>query len=117
MSGEMIPIILFICTALVVWSFFFYGAKAKKEQQETLQKMIETGQTLSPELIASIARPADNDQAKDFSRGVLLISLALAIVLYGWFAIDIESEFIGLGFFPLTIGLAYLLIWKFKPRS
>lgn len=117
MSGEMIPIIFFICLALVVWSFFFYGSKAKKEQQDTIQKMIESGQALSPDLIASIAKPSDSDDSRDFSRGVLLISVALSVVLYGKFGIDSEPEFMSLGFFPLTLGIAYLFIWKFKPKS
>ena len=118
MNEIMIPITLFICIAAVLFGFFYYSAKAKAEQQKTLQQLIENGQTLSPELVASIAKPnPSNNTAKDFSRGVLLISLSVAILFYGWVALAGELEFIGLAAFPFAIGFAFLLIQKFKPKS
>ena len=113
-----IPIVLFISLATVMCSFFYYAAQAKSEQQKTLKQLIESGQTLSPELVASIAKPNPaNTTARDFSRGVLLISFSLAIILYGWFALDGDVDFTGLAAFPFGIGSAFLFIQKFKPKT
>lgn len=117
MNEMMIPIVLFICVMIVILSFFYYATQAKLEQQKTLQRLIDNGQTLSPELVASIAKPnPSNNTDKDFSRGILLISFSLAILLYGWLALENESEFMGLSAFPFAIGAAFLLIHKFKPK-
>lgn len=115
MHGEWIPIILFICIVIAVWVYFVYAYKAKEQQQNTLKQLIDNGQTLSPELIASIAKPQGSDAGKDFSRGVLLISLALALGLFGY--LGGQMNVIRAGLFPLFLGGAYLLIWKFKPRD
>jgi len=118
MNELMIPVVLFICLMIVILAFFYYSTQAKSEQQKTLQQLIENGQTLSPELVASIAKPNPaNNIDKDFSRGVLLISFSLAIVIYGWLGLENEPEFIALSAFPFTIGTAFLLIHKFRPKS
>jgi len=115
MAGEWIPIILFICIAVGVWGYFLYAYKAKEQQQDTLKKLIDNGQTLSPELITSIAKPQGSDSGKDFSRGILLIAFALALGLFGY--LDSEMDVTRAGLFPLFLGIAYLLIWKFKPKN
>jgi len=118
MNEVMIPIILFICVGAVIWSFLFYSAKSKAEQQKTLQQLIENGQTLSPELVASIAKPnPSNNTDKDFSRGILLVSFSVAIMFYGWLALEGEPEFIGLAAFPFALGAAFLFIQKYKPKT
>jgi len=115
MSGEWIPVTLFISIAVGVWGYFLYAYKAKEQQQDTLKKLIDNGQTLSPELITSIAKPQGSDAGKDFSRGILLIAFALALGLFG--ILGNETQVIRAGLFPLFLGLAFLLIWKFKPRN
>ena len=115
MHGEWVPIIFFISIAVGVWGYFLYAYKAKEQQQDTLKKLIDNGQTLSPELITSIAKPQGGDANKDFSRGILLVSFAAALGLFG--LLGDESHVIRSGLFPLFLGVAYLLIWKFKPRE
>jgi len=115
MHDEWIPIVLFICIVIAVWGYFVYTYKAKEQQQSTLKQLIDNGQTLSPELIASIAKPQGSDAGKDFSRGVLLISLALALGLFGYLDDNMDVTLAGL--FPLFLGAAFLLIWKFKPNN
>jgi hypothetical protein len=112
-----IPIILFICFATVIWSYINHLSKTKKEQQATLQKLIESGQALSPELITSIAKPKNQDNNQDFSRGILAIGLGIAVFIYGHFGLINEEEFTWLSAFPLTIGIAFLFIHKFKPKD
>jgi hypothetical protein len=118
-SGLWIPIVLFIMIALTIWSFLFFNNKNKKDQQLTLQKLIDSGQALSPELIASIAKPQklpDSNVDSDFSKGLLAVGLAIAIFVYGYFGLREETEFMWFSVFPLMIGIAFLLIFKFKPK-
>jgi hypothetical protein len=116
-SQVFIPIVMFICIAVVLWSYINHITKSKKEQQATLQKLIDSGQALSPELITSIAKPKSLSNNKDFSRGVLAIGLAFAIFIYGYFGLVNEEGFTWLSAFPLTIGIAFLFIHKFKPKD
>jgi len=116
-SQVFIPIVMFICIAAVLWNFINHITKSKKEQQATLQKLIDSGQALSPELITSIAKPKNQSDNKDFSRGILAISLAFAIFIYGHFGLVNEEEFTWLSAFPLAIGIAFLFIHKFKPKD
>jgi len=115
MHGEWVPIIFFISVAIGVWGYFLYAYKAKEQQQDTLKKLIDNGQTLSPELITSIAKPQGSDSGKDFSRGVLLVFFAIALGLFGLF--NGQTKVVLAGLFPLCLGFAYLLIWKFKPKD
>ncbi len=112
-----IPVFLFICIAAVIWSYINHVTKVKQEQQVTLQKLIDSGQALSPELIASIAKPKNQNENKDFSRGILSIAIAVGIFIYGYFGIVNEEEFTWLAAFPLTIGIGYLFIYKFHPKD
>jgi hypothetical protein len=112
-----IPISLFICIAIVIWTYINHLSAAKKEQQSTLQKLIDSGQALSPDLITSIAKPKNQDDNRDFSRGILAIGLAFAVFIYGYFGLVNEEEFTWLSAFPLSIGIAFLFIHKFKPKD
>ncbi len=115
MHGEWVPIIFFISIAMGVWGYLLFNYKAKEQQQNTLKKLIDNGQALSPELIASIAKPQKSDTSKDFSRGVLLIAFSLALGLFGY--LDDNMDVTRAGLFPLFLGAAFLLIWKFKPNN
>lgn len=117
MIGELIPIILFICIAIVIWAYFHFATKTKKEQLQTVQKVIDSGQNLSPELIASIAKPAPSDRTKDFSRGILFIAFAIAFFIFGALGIDHNDKVMWISVFPFSIGVAYLLIFKFRPTE
>lgn len=112
-----IPISLFVCIAVIIWTYINHLSTSKKEQQLTLQKLIDSGQALSPELITSIAKPKNQDNNQDFSRGILAIGLAVAVFIYGFFGLVSEEEFTWLSAFPLSIGIAFLLIHKFKPKD
>ncbi len=112
MEGLFIPITLFVSIAAVILGFIINRTKVKTKQQQTLQKLIESGQNLSPELVASVARQEQSEHV-DLSRGVLLISFAIAMVIFGLLGVD-QAEFAWLGAFPLALGFAFLIIHKVK---
>ncbi len=115
MAGEFIPMVLFVVLGVLGWSFFYYSYKGKMELQKTIQVALEKGQALSVESIEKILQSQRKPQV-DFKRGVLLISLAAAVGLYGLvdpFGIEIT----GFAVFPLAIGIGYLFVWKFTPAE
>lgn len=114
--ATLVPIALFICATSVIWAFLKYSNTIKTKQQETIQKIIDSGQAISPEIVTSIAKPIANDENKDFSRGVLLIALAIAMTVYGLFGFA-DDDFTGLGVFPFALGAAFLFINKFKSKA
>lgn len=115
MESFLVPIALFISITAVILGFIFNRTKVKTKQQQTLQKLIESGQNLSPELISSVARQDKNEHI-DFSRGTLLISFSIAMVIFGLLGIE-ESGFAWLGAFPLALGFAFLIIHKVKRNA
>lgn len=115
MNGNLIPVVLFIMLGLVGFSFFYFAFKGKQALHQTLQVAFEKGQSMSPESIDKILQGQKNPHA-DFKRGVLLVSLAAAIGLYGLidpFGVDM----VGFSLFPLAIGIGYLVVWKFGPKD
>ena len=116
MSEHLVPIILFISFAAIIIGLLYYRHKIKAKQQQTIQKLIEKEQQLTPELIAAIGKKSESEHS-DLSRGVVLIAFAVAIVLYGTIALYDDPEFAALGVFPFAIGIAYLVINKVKKQA
>ena len=115
MAGHLVPIVLFVSFAATMIGLLYYRHKIKGKQQQTIQKLIEKDQQLTPELIAAIGKKSESEHS-DLTRGVVLISFSIAIVLYGWIALESEPKFSGLGLFPLALGIAYLVINKMKKQ-
>ncbi|WP_286234589.1 DUF6249 domain-containing protein [Thalassotalea sediminis] len=111
-----IPVVLFICIAVILWRIVNYYTEIKNAQQVTVQKLIDSGQELSAELIASISKPNSNDKNRDLSRGIIAISIAIAIFFYGKFAVQ-SVEFSWLSIFPLMLGIACIIIHKVQPKT
>lgn len=116
MSEHIVPVVLFIALGVVGWSFFYFAYQAKKDLQLSIQKALEQGQPMSPETIEKMLQGQKNPFS-DFKRGTLLISLAVAIAIYGMVSHHADLDIIGLAFFPLAIGVAYLLVWKFNDKA
>lgn len=112
-----IPVFMFICIAVVLWKIISHLTEIKNTQQSTLQKLIDSGKPLTPELLMAIAKPKTPNNNKDLSRGLIAISIAFAIFIYGMFGLNSEPEFMWLAAFPLMLGLAFMLIHKFRPKD
>ncbi len=115
MNIEWVPIVLFLVLGTICWSFIYFNFRSKKELQKTLQIALEKGEQLSAEGIEKILESQRKTPA-DFKRGVLLICLAFAIGLIE--VLDpLGMNLFGLSFFPLFIGLGYLIVWKFEHKK
>jgi hypothetical protein len=113
MSEDMIPITLFLVAGAVVIGVFYWNHRNKVTIMETVQKSIESGNQLTPELLASLGA-AVNPRARDLRRGIVFVSLGVGTLLCSLFFndTDVTSGLRAGSMFPLMLGFGFLLVWK-----
>ena len=120
MIEELIPIVLFVVTAVVFWLFFMYRHKARAEMQSTIRLALEKGSELSPEFIKSISEP-EPPRHKDLRRGLIWMGLAAGLALCGFAVAYFSTEALwgclAGAAFPFCIGAAYLIMWKYTAET
>lgn len=115
MEDVLVPIAFFSIIPAIILVAGFWGYKTQKETQETLRRLAEKGESLTPELIRAVgAKPGEKGKYSDLKTGSVLIAVALASVIFGQTIGQVAGEeepmwfFTGLAAFPGLIGLAYL---------
>lgn len=120
MAGEWVPIVFFIGLTVVVCLFFWFRYRARGDMQQTIRTAIEKGQELSPEIIDRLGNPTP-PKDKDLRLALIWLALAAGLALSGFFAPDPSGQaFMGTlagAAFPLCIGVAYLIMWRFTDNS
>lgn len=103
----MFLMIFAICAVIMVYRF-----RTRKELQLTIRSAIDSGQALSAEVLSELTA-ALHPKKNDLRRGLVLIGVGLAFVVFSVVVPDDEagSIFLGLSAFPFFIGIAYLVIW------
>ena len=89
----------------------FYFEKRNKEQfHTTLQKLIESGQELSPDLLQSIPgyKVEKNGDRNDIRSGTITAAVGIGIALFGHIGIE-EEALVGIGLLVFSIGLGILV--------
>ena len=116
----MIPIVLFVCVAIVIAVFLYLRFRARFEYQKTVRAAIERGQQLSPEFLERLAddQPVGGPN-RDLRIGVTSIALGISIALFGWLLGDagLIRLLLAVGNVPLLVGLALVCLWRFAPRE
>jgi hypothetical protein len=112
MSGEMIPIVLFAVLGLVVIAYFYWNHKNRLSIMETVQKAIDQGKELTPELLTQLGA-AGNPRIRDMRRGVVFLSLGIAGLLCSLFFgdADVVNGIRAGSVFPLMLGFGFLIVW------
>ena len=109
MWEDLIPTVLFLTIGAVLASAFYFRYLTRREVQATLRQAIEQGQTISPELIASLSEMHSAPRA-DLRRGIISIALGLGVAAFALLLGEPTAlrPILGLSAFPLIIGIAYL---------
>lgn len=108
-----IPIVALIVVCLLVYSFFHFRYKTRVKVQETIQAALDKGNELTPDLIDRVAGPQPHTD-RDLRRGLVSIAIGIAFGILG-FMVDEEDAvrpMIGVGMFPLLVGVAYIIMWR-----
>ena len=109
-----IPLSMFIGLAVVMTVWVWVRYKAKLDTQVTIRTAIDKGQELSSDLIEQLVNPPVSPQ-RDLRRGVVGVLTAVGFAL---FAVILGEEdavrpLLGVAMFPLSIGVAFLLMHRF----
>jgi hypothetical protein len=110
-----IPIVMFIVTGFCIIAFFYFNHKNRNSIMQTVQKSMDTGSDMTPDLLAQLGA-AINPKVRDMRRGIVLFSIGFACLLCSMFFVDADavSGIRAGAMFPLMMGLGFLLVWKFN---
>lgn len=118
MSEMMVPIVLFITIGAVIALAFYLKYRGRQDVQATVRAAIERGESLSPELIETLAMSLSSPYA-DLRKGVISMALGAAGIA---FAVLLGKEnatgpLMAISAFPILVGVAYLGLWFFIGRN
>lgn len=113
MEGILVPIALFVMLAVVIPAYFYWNHKNRVSIMDTVQKAIDQGKDLTPELLMSLGA-AINPKMRDLRRGVVFLSLGIAGLLCSLFFNDAEvvNGIRAGSVFPLMLGVGFMVVWK-----
>jgi hypothetical protein len=108
----LVPIVgivaVFGMPVFVVWVALYFNNKKKEQFHTSLQKLIESGQQLSPELLQSIPGYVEEGQkVNDIKSGAILIGIGVGVVLLGKFGLNATVVW-GSGLLVASLGVALL---------
>ena len=116
---EFIPIALFIGLTVVLCLFFMFRYKTRSEMQATIRTALDKGQELTPEVIDRLGSPKP-PKDKDLRTALIWLALAVSTAAFGFGIPDDEEEvlqlMLGFAAFPLSLGVAYLVMWLFSSK-
>lgn len=120
MEGILVPIAMFLGLTVIISLFFWFRYRTRGDMQKTIRTAIEKGQELDPELIDRLANPqAPKD--KDLRLALIWLAIAVGLALCGLAVPDpsghaLQGCLAGAAF-PVAIGVAYLIMWRFTERG
>jgi hypothetical protein len=100
-----------IAFTLISIAILFFANRTKVEKQRTLQKLIENGRDITPELLEELGLKKKRRPQDDFRKGVLL--LVTGMILTATFKLIGGILWI-FGFLPMIIGLIYIAFSRVK---
>ena len=108
----MVPIFgiigVFGMPVVIVWTALHFNNKKKEQFHTSLQKLIASGQELTPELMQSIpGYQEEKPKDSDVKGGAVLIGIGIGIVLLGYFGMH-NSVVWGSGLLVGCVGLGLL---------
>ena len=114
-----IPLGFFAATFGITYVIVLFRHRNRKAAQATLRAAIEQGQALDAEMVKSLTGYSPPSGDRDLRRGFLLLAIALATLGFGWLLDDEDASivFYGTALFPLLVGIAYLLMTRFRNRA
>ena len=118
MEDILIPIFaivgVFGMPVFIVWIVYYFDKRNKEQFHTTLQKLIESGQELSPELLQRVpGYKKENGKRNDIRTGTIATAVGIGIVLFSLIGhlsgtFDISDSPLVLGGLLLSIGLGFL---------
>ena len=109
--------------AAVVVAGIWFDAKKRETQQETLRRVVESGQKLDPELIDRMLKSHDENERPDRELkvgGIITMSVAPGLAIFGYFLEKLEEGLfgvlLGVGLLVGCVGLGLFIAGKMVER-
>lgn len=118
MDEVWIPLTLFAIIPITVGLVSFNRRKARVAMADVMKALVEKGEPLTPEVVASFGvRP--HTPYRDLRLGLVLIAIGIATLILGRIIPEDEATvaFTGIAVFPLLIGAVYTGLWFFIGRK
>lgn len=117
MSGIFVPIFIAFAAMGIFLGFFHYNSRTKRSLHSAVEKALEKGEKLTPELLKTLQTP-NRGKFGDLRKGILWLAVGSALALVGILnpGGHIHNS-IYFGLFPIFIGLGYIVIWKLSPEN
>jgi hypothetical protein len=117
----LVPIVgivgVFGMPVFVVWIALYFNNKKKEQFHTSLQKLIESGQQLSPELLQSIPGYVEEEKkVSDIKVGAILTGIGVGIVLLGAFGLHASAVW-GAGLLVASLGIALLTLGIYAEKN
>ena len=112
LAGVLVPLGFFLTILLGLTATLVFRYRKHGQLQQTLRLMIEKGAEIPPELVTPPVPPY-----RDLRRGVILVGVGLAVVIFFGFEEGFTGGEWALGLIPGFIGAGYLLIWRISRRA
>jgi Domain of unknown function (DUF6249) len=102
---------LFGAPVLIVAAIMFFSYLRSRSLHRTVREMVAKGEPVPPALFAP---PPAIRARSDFRRGVVLMMVGFALMIFFGAVNDWEGGAWAIGIIPFLIGAGYLLVWKFE---
>jgi hypothetical protein len=103
---------IFGAPVLIVAVILYFGFSKSRMQHRTIRMMVEKGQPVPAELLAP--PPPAVRQRSDMRRGVILLMIGVALMVFLGAINDWEGGSWAIGIIPFLVGAGYLLVWKLE---
>jgi hypothetical protein len=103
---------IFGAPVLIVAVIMYFGFSRNRMMHKTIRMMVEKGQPVPAALLAP--PPPAVRQRSDMRRGVVLMMVGLALILFFGAVNNWENGAWAIGIIPFLIGVGYLLVWKLE---
>jgi hypothetical protein len=117
-------LIVFGSIVAIVAISSYFGFRNRQARQSLIEKMLDKGQTISPELLESISRSKPRRSPLASAITLIFIGIALAAFFWAlgggsghWKGEDVPYWLPVVGAFPFAIGLARLTAMIFEKRK
>jgi len=109
--------------AVVVGGGMWFDARKKESEQETLRRLVESGQRIDPALVDKMLRTTGNERKdRDLKvGGIITLFAGFGLVVLGWFLGKLDPQVFGvmLGVSGLVamVGIGLLLAGAYFART
>ena len=113
----LIPISLFVCFTVVLVFATWYRHRTQAGLQQTIRTALDRGVELTPEVIESLGQPKPRPYS-DLRRALVALAIGVGFIAFGVILDEDDAvrPLVAIGAFPILIGIAYLVMWRFEER-